>query len=144
MVAFVVICISMRFAKVVFTVAAIWGFIVLTPLYFLEEKIGLTNPPAITHPEYFYGFICVALAWQVAFLIIARDPARYRALMIACMLEKFPFPIACALLYVHGRIAPPVLASSMVDLLLGVLFVISYMRTKTSETVVGKLKASSQ
>ena len=123
----------MRFAKIVFTVAGIWGFIVLTPLYFMESSIGLKNPPAITHPEYFYGFISIALAWQVAFLIIARNPVRYRSLMIACMLEKFPFPIACTLLYMHGRVAPPVLASSMVDLLLGVLFVISYIRTATAE-----------
>ena len=126
---------GMRFAKTVFTIAGIWGFIVLTPLYFLEGKIGLTNPPAITHPEYFYGFISVALAWQVAFLMIARDPVRYRTLMIACMLEKFPFPIACMLLYMHGRIASQVLASSMVDLLLGVLFVLAYVR-------IGRLKAA--
>jgi hypothetical protein len=132
----------MRFAKIVFTVAGIWGFVVLTPLYFLEDKIGLTNPPAITHPEYFYGFICVALAWQVAFLIVARDPVRYRTLMIACMLEKFPFPIACTLLYMHGRIAPQVLASSMVDLLLGVLFAISFVLTKTSTPLAVRVTAS--
>ncbi|MDT8068777.1 MAG: hypothetical protein ROO76_11505 [Terriglobia bacterium] len=125
----------MRFAKIVFAAAGIWGFIVLTPLFFLEDKIGLTNPPAITHPEYFYGFICVALAWQVAFLIIAKDPVRFRTLMIACMVEKFPFPIACTLLYMHGRIAPPVLASSMVDLLLGVLFVAAYIRTRREAAI---------
>src|SRR5512146_988180 len=125
----------MRFAKIVFAAAGIWGFIVLTPLFFLEDKIGLTNPPAITPPEYFYGFICVALAWQVAFLIIAKDPVRFRTLMIACMVEKFPFPIACTLLYMHGRIAPPVLASSMVDLLLGVLFVAAYIRTRREAAI---------
>src|SRR5512146_1935258 len=126
---YVVIVFCMRYAKIVFTVAGIWGLIVLTPLFLMESSIGLKNPPPITHPEYFYGFISVGMAWQVAFLMIARDPARYRTLMIACMLEKFPFPIACTLLYVHGRIAPQVLASSMVDLLLGVLFVIAYVRT---------------
>jgi hypothetical protein len=125
----------MRFAKTVFTIAGIWGFLVLTPLYFLEDKIGLTNPPAITHPEYFYGFISVALAWQVAFLMIAHDPVRYRTLMIACMLEKFSFPIACTLLYMHRRIVSQVLASSMVDLLLGVLFVIAYVRIANPKVV---------
>lgn len=124
----------MRFAKITFTVAGIWGLIVLTPLYFMEQSISLKNPPAITHPEYFYGFIGVGLAWQIAFLIIASNPLRYRTLMIACMLEKFPFPIACTLLYMHGRIATQVLASSMVDLLLGVLFVVAYIRTGSQAT----------
>ena len=135
--AFVVIFFSMRFAKIVFTIAGIWGFLVLTPLYFMENTVGLKNPPAITHPEYFYGFISVALAWQLAFLMIARNPVRYRTLMIACMLEKFPFPIACMLLYAHGRIAPQVLASSMVDLLLGVLFVVAYLKTSSPLPVAG-------
>ena len=121
----------MRFAKIVFTLAGIWGLLVLTPLFFMENSIGLKNPPAITHPEYFYGFVSVALAWQVAFLIIARNPVRYRTLMIACMLEKFPFPMACTLLYLRGRIAPQVLASSMVDLVLGVLFVVAYLKTSS-------------
>ena len=121
----------MRFAKIVFTLAGIWGLLVLTPLFFMENSIGLKNPPAITHPEYFYGFVSVALAWQVAFLIIARNPVRYRTLMIACMLEKLPFPMACTLLYLRGRIAPQVLASSMVDLVLGVLFVVAYLKTSS-------------
>ena len=60
----------MRFAKIVFTTAAAWGFLVLPPMYFLEQKIGRDTPPAITHPEYFYGFIGIALAWQLAFFII--------------------------------------------------------------------------
>ncbi len=115
-------------------IAGVWGLVVLAPLYFLENRIGVKDPPAITHPEYFYGFISVALAWQIAFLIIATNPARYRTLMIACVLEKFPFPIACTFLYMHGRIATQVLASSMVDLLLGVLFVISYLQTGGMQT----------
>ena len=40
----------MRFAKVVFWCAAVWGFLALTPLYFLFDTIGRQNPPAITHP----------------------------------------------------------------------------------------------
>jgi hypothetical protein len=43
----------MKFAKIVFWIAAIWGILVLTPLYFLYDTIGRQDPPPITHP----GFI---------------------------------------------------------------------------------------
>ena len=68
----------MKFAKIVFRIAAIWGVLVLTPLYFMFNLIGRNDPPPITHPAFFYGFIGAGLAWQIAFFIIATDPARYR------------------------------------------------------------------
>jgi hypothetical protein len=43
---------------------------ILAPIYFIKNKIGQETPPAITHPEYFYGFLGVALSWQVLFLIL--------------------------------------------------------------------------
>lgn len=52
----------MKFARMVFAIAAIYGFATLVPGYFLEVQIGLADPPPITHPEYFYGFLGVALA----------------------------------------------------------------------------------
>ena len=69
----------MRFAKIVFKVAGIWGFLVLTPLYFLFDAIGRNDPPPITHPGFFYGFVGVALAWQVAFIFIASRPSALSA-----------------------------------------------------------------
>lgn len=54
----------MLFARYLFCFAAIYGFLVLVPQYFLEEHIGRDYPPPITHPEHFYGFLGVALAWQ--------------------------------------------------------------------------------
>ena len=41
---------EMKFAKVVFWVAGIWGLLVITPLYFIFDLIGKNDPPAITHP----------------------------------------------------------------------------------------------
>lgn len=55
----------MKFAKRVFLIAGIYGLIVVFPMYFLEEKNSRDFPPPITHPEYYYGFIDVTLAWQV-------------------------------------------------------------------------------
>ena len=47
----------MKFARIVFRIAAIWGVLVLTPLYFMFNLIGRNDPPPITHPAFFYGFI---------------------------------------------------------------------------------------
>jgi hypothetical protein len=52
--------------------------LVIAPLYFLEATVGQKNPPVISHPEFYYGFVGLALAWQFAFFVIARDPVRLR------------------------------------------------------------------
>jgi len=49
----------MKFAKIVFWCAGIWGFLVLTPLYFLFDRLGRQDPPPITHPGLYYGFVGV-------------------------------------------------------------------------------------
>src|SRR4051812_4415909 len=119
----------MKFAKVVFTIPVIWGLLVITPLFFIFDLIGQKDPPPITHPSFYYGFATVTLAWQVAFLIIARDPVRLRPIMIAAMLEKFPYVIVASILYGQARIKTPDLMMAMVDLVLGLLFVIAWMKT---------------
>jgi len=118
-----------RFATRVFRIAAIYGVIVLLPQYFMEGKIGRDTPPPITHPEYFYGFVGVALAWQLAFLLIARDPIRFRPLMPIAVLEKATFGVATIVLHVTGRLGLQMLGAGLVDLVLGTLFVLSYLRT---------------
>ena len=119
----------MKFAKIVFWVAGIWGFLVLTPLYFMFDLIGRNDPPPITHPGFFYGFVGVALAWQVAFFVIATDPVRYRPLMIPSILEKVSWSTAVIVLVVQQRMHQSDLVFACTDLLLGVLFVIAYFKT---------------
>lgn len=119
----------MKFAKIVFQAAGIWGFLVLTPLYFLFDVIGRNDPPPITHPGFFYGFVGVALAWQVAFIIIARDPMRFRPLMIPSILEKVSWGAAVIVLVLQQRMHKSDLVFAGADLLLGILFVISYFKT---------------
>jgi len=126
------------FAKRVFLVAAIYGFIVLLPQYFLEEKTGRDFPPAITHPEYFYGFIGVAVAWQIVFLIISRDPIRYRPLMLVAVVEKMAFGFPAIALYLSGRLSRQMLGAGILDLMLGVLFILSYRRMATSAQIATK------
>jgi hypothetical protein len=119
----------MTFARRVFRGAGIYGLIVLLPLYFLEARIATDQPPAITHPEYFYGFIGAAVAFQLVFLVIGRDPVKYRALMPAAMVEKFTYGAAVLVLLMQSRIPPQPLFFGLIDIALGVLFVMAYTRT---------------
>lgn len=101
----------------------------LLPQYFLEERNGRDYPPPITHPEYFYGFIGVAVAWQVLFLILSRDPVRYRAMMIPAILEKMSFGVAVPVLYAQHRLAPILLGFGIIDLIFGALFALAFVLT---------------
>jgi hypothetical protein len=124
----------MRFAKLVFLIAGIYGLIVITPQYFLEAKTGRDFPPPINHPEFYYGFLGVTLAWQVLFLMLSKDPVRYRPLMIPAMLEKAGFPIAIAVLYAQHRVSGVMLGLALIDVALGLLFIASYLKTKQPES----------
>jgi len=119
----------MKFARVVFTVAGVYGLIVLLPQYFFIEKNSRDFPPAITHAEYYYGFIGVAVAWQIAFLVFAKNPVRYRPLMLAAIVEKAVFGIPACILYLLGRLSVSLFAAGIIDLVLGLLFVVAYRLT---------------
>ena len=119
----------MKFAKYTFLVGGIYGLIALLPFYFLEDKVGVDNPPAITHPEFFYGFIGLASVFQIVFLVISTDPLRYRPLMAVSVFEKLSFGIAAVVLFSQGRLEGPFFLGGLVDLLLAVLFVISFVVT---------------
>jgi len=123
-----------KFAKIVFRVAGIYGLLVLTPLYFLENKIGRDTPPAITHPEYFYGFVGVGLAWQFSFLVLSTDPVKYRAMILPSILEKISYGIALAVLFSQHRLPLSVLAVGSVDWIFALLFLAAYFKTKLSPT----------
>lgn len=116
------------FARRVFFGAAVYGVLMLLPQYFLREAMDKLFPPPINHLEHFYGFVGVALAWQLAFLAIAREPLRLRPVMIAAAAEKLLFSGSSLVLIGLGRV-PAILATvALVDLALGVLFTVSYGR----------------
>jgi len=120
----------MRFAKIVFWIAGIWGVLVITPLYFMFDLISRNDPPPITHPGFFYGFAGAALAWQIAFFFIAKDPARHRPLMIPSVFEKFSYGAAVVVLVLQGRMHSSDIAFGGADLLLGILFAIAYYKAR--------------
>ena len=120
----------MKFAQRLFSAAGIYGLAVLLPQYFLEGKTGRDFPPPITHPEYYYGFLGVAVAWQVLFLLIAGNPARYRPAMVPAVLEKLGFGVAVVVLFLLGRVSSLILLGfAIVDLILAALFIVAYATT---------------
>jgi len=118
----------MKFAKYTFLLSAIYGLAVLLPNYFLELKTGPDNPP-LAHPEFFYGFIGLACVFQVMFLVISSDPAKYRPLTIVAVLEKLSFGIPAAILCAAGRLDGPFFLGGMIDLFLAAFFAISFVLT---------------
>jgi hypothetical protein len=119
----------MKFAKIVFLIAGVIGLIELLRLYFMFDVIGRQDPPPITHPGFYYGFVGVALAWQVAFIVISRDPVRLRPMMIPAVIEKFIYAVTFLALYLQSRIHPSDLAFGVVDLLFGILFLTAIFKT---------------
>jgi hypothetical protein len=123
----------MRFARTAYWIAAAYGFVSLVPLYFLLDTVGRDAPPPITHPEFYYGFLGVTFLWQIVFVLIAKEPLRYRSLMPITILEKFVYTVPVVFLYLDGRVRASVMQPSLVDPIFGVLFVIAYLRTATKQ-----------
>jgi len=118
-----------KFAERVFFWSGIYGIVILLPMYFLEERLGRDFPPPTNHPEQYYAFVGVALAWQLAFLLIARDPVRFRPLMVPAIAEKLLAGGGVLGLLWLGRIEAATAAPLLFDLVLGGLFVVAYVRT---------------
>ncbi|OLC46937.1 MAG: hypothetical protein AUH43_12800 [Acidobacteria bacterium 13_1_40CM_65_14] len=124
----------MQFARRVFIAAGVYGLLVVGPMYVLESRINEQQPPAITHPEYYYGFIGVTLSWQILYLIIGRHPIKYRTIMLVGIFAKTSYGIAACMLYAAGRLPFVVFAVSLIDLVWAVLFAIAYGKTPERET----------
>lgn len=119
----------MRFAKWVFLAAGTIGALMVIPPYFLEQRTGLEDPPPVNHPEYYYGFFGVTLAYQMLFLVIGSDPVRFRRAMLPAMFEKGSFVVAIAVLYSLDRVASRWIGFAALDATWLVLFILAYART---------------
>jgi hypothetical protein len=117
----------MKFARTVYRIAAIYGILVLLPLYFVIADDEL-------HPDFAYGFVGLALVWQLAFLLIASDPIRYRPLMLVTLAEKVVYTIPAVILFCLGRVGTVTLAPALVDPILGIFFFAAYRRTANAKS----------
>jgi hypothetical protein len=121
----------MRFSRFVFIAAGVWGVVVLTPLFLLVDISGRHYPPPASYPQFFYGFLGVALAWQAAFFVIGSDPPRFRPLMVVAILEKAGFAVPAGVLYSRGRISALDASAAVPDVILGFLFLLAFFRTSS-------------
>lgn len=120
----------MKAVKWIYKVAGIYGLLVIVPMFFAENRIAIVDPPAITHPEFFYGFLCLCTVFQLLFLLISKDPIRYRPLIPLAILEKIPYGILIIFLFSNQRVSGMVLIGGLIDLFLSSLFIWSFFKTK--------------
>ena len=111
-----------KFPSRMFRWAAIYGVIVLAPLYLL--------PLPIKAAEIQLGFVSLALTFQAIFWVIGSDPVRFRPLMPIAVVEKLVFALpALALYFVWGRTIAAVAVFAVIDLLLGLGFFLAWRKT---------------
>ena len=111
-----------RLPSRMFRWAAIYGLIVLTPMYLAPLPLQLG--------ETLLGFIGLALVFQGVFWVIGSDPVRYRALMPLAVAEKLAFGVPALALFAQGYpVAPPVAVFAGIDLLLGLGFFLAWRKT---------------
>jgi hypothetical protein len=100
----------------------------LTPMFFLESQMAAMGGP-ITRPENYYGFIGVAWAWQWVYLLIGRDPVRYRPIMPIGAMGKLIFVVITFGLAAAGRTPWNVALITASDLVIAILFLIAWRMT---------------
>ncbi len=110
-----------RWVSLWFRAAAIYGLLALLPQYLLPQPAGAELVA--------YGFIGTASAFQIVFWIIAGDPVRYRALMLAGVAEKLAFGVPAFVLYATGAAPLAVVLFGGLDLLLGLGFLLAWRAT---------------
>jgi hypothetical protein len=110
------------FARRVFRWAAIYGFIVLPPMYLLA--------PDDEHLPAYLGFVGLALVFQAVFWIIGGDPVKYRALMLPSVAEKAVFAVPALVLYAMAETDAVSAFFAAVDIALGIGFLIAWRRTR--------------
>jgi hypothetical protein len=114
----------MKTARRIFTIAGIYGLVVLLPMFFIEPLLV----PAPSRPEDYYGFLGSATAFQFVYLAIGRDPVRFRPLMPVAVLAKAFFFVTMWSLWSEGRAAGPGLVLASIDGLIGAAFAYAWLR----------------
>ena len=112
----------MGFARRVFLSSGLYGVLIMAPQFFL--------PYGGTNPEMYYGFVGAVFAWQLTSLLIAREPARLRPVMLPSGLGKAIFGAAVVALWAQGRAPAFLLAFAAIDVLFALLFLEAWRRTR--------------
>lgn len=115
-----------RFASRVYLGAAIYGIAALA-LAYLQP---VPDPWHLTH----LGFVGTAMAFQGVFLVIARDPRRYLALIPVTFFEKIAFGVPAVAFAATGHAELSSALFGGIDLLLMALFVVAWLKLRRAES----------
>jgi hypothetical protein len=111
-----------KFPSRMFRWAAIYGVIVLAPLYLTPL------PPALG--ETVLGFVGLALVFQGVFWVIGGNPVKYRPLMPLAVAEKLVFGVPALALFAQGYpMETPVAVFAGIDVGLGLGFFLAWRQT---------------
>jgi hypothetical protein len=116
----------MKLAKWIFLIAGIFGVLVTIPMALAEKAVEQIMPPAVHHPEFFYGFVLLNACWQVLYLFLSTDPIRYRPMMIPSFAAKASGVVALSWLLLQGRISDQWTVTIFIDGIWALLFVLAF------------------
>ena len=119
----------MRFAVLTYKIAGIWGLLIVVPSYFLYNAVGRQDPPPLSHPHIYFGWLGVTLAWQILFLVLSTDPVRYRPIMVPAVLEKLGFVVALIVLLSLKMVNAREASIAIPDAILMVCFIVALKKT---------------
>ena len=88
---------------------------------------------------FFYGFVGVALAWQLLFFAIAMQPLRLRPVIPFAVVEKLSFGSGTIVLYNQGRLDHRDVWFGGIDLALGALFLLVWRRLAHESSPASKV-----
>ncbi|RIV84524.1 hypothetical protein [Aurantiacibacter zhengii] len=113
---------SVTFARRVYIIAAIYGFLAVPALYFTDAP----DP----HRLLYFAFAGIALVFQGVFLVIARDPLRYAAFLPLTVFEKVSFGVPALAFWSQGQAADDMALGGAVDLLFAILFAAAWLKMR--------------
>ena len=125
----------MRFATWTYRLAAAWGVLVLAPLLVMRKALEAQSTP-FTHVEYYYGFLAVALVFQLVFFMVSRDPVRLRPLMPITALEKWSWGAVAWIAFAKGLTQQGVVFFATVDMAIGLVFLVAWTRTPKTLSLI--------
>jgi hypothetical protein len=113
---------AVTFARRVYLIAAIYGFLAVPVLYFTDAP----DP----HRLMYFAFAGIALVFQGVFLVIARDPLKYAAFLPLTVFEKISFGVPALAFWSQGQAADDMALGGAADLLFAALFLIAWLKLR--------------
>jgi hypothetical protein len=120
-------------AKPLFTVAAIFNFLVGIPLLVAHSRVapllGIEGPPTV----WMHIVAAIVVLFGYAYWRIAGDPARFRPYVVLGILGKLAFVVIIYGHWLAGTAPGPVALLVTADLVFALLF-IAYLRSNPAAT----------